>query len=42
MGFVAGQHAEIGTELAAIVRGKPVPVTVAPLPFVPSRAKRKT
>ncbi len=42
MGLVATPHAEIGTELAAIVRGKAVPVTVAALPFVPSRAKRKT
>ncbi|ORE95328.1 glycine cleavage system aminomethyltransferase T [Stappia sp. 22II-S9-Z10] len=42
MGFVEAGHNEIGTELAAIVRGKAVPVTVAPLPFVPSRAKRKT
>ena len=41
MGFVATPYTEIGTELAAIVRGKPVPVKVAPLPFVPSRAKRK-
>ncbi|RAH99778.1 glycine cleavage system aminomethyltransferase GcvT [Acuticoccus sediminis] len=42
MGYVDTQFAGIGTKLAAIVRGKPVPVTVAELPFVPSRAKRKT
>jgi aminomethyltransferase len=41
MGLVAADHAEPGTSLAAIVRGKPVPVTVAKLPFLPSRTKRK-
>lgn len=41
MGLVAATHAEPGTRMAAIVRGKPVPVTVAKLPFLPSRTRRK-
>jgi len=41
MGLVAAGHADPGTKLAAIVRGKPVNVTVAKLPFVPSRTRKK-
>jgi len=41
MGLVSAPHAGPGTTMAAIVRGKPVPVTVAKLPFLPSRTRRK-
>jgi len=41
MGLVESAHAEAGTELAAIVRGKVVTVTVTKLPFLPSRTKRR-
>ena len=41
MGLVAKAHTAPGTQLVAIVRGKPVAVTVAKLPFLPSRTKRK-
>jgi len=41
MGLVESAHAEAGTELAAIVRGKAVTVTVTKLPFLPSRTKRR-
>ncbi len=34
MGYVSVAHAEPGSRLQAMVRGKPLPVTVAPLPFV--------
>lgn len=34
MGYVRLQHAAAGTELQALVRNKPLPVTVTPLPFV--------
>ncbi|MEM9889461.1 MAG: glycine cleavage system aminomethyltransferase GcvT [Actinomycetota bacterium] len=37
MGYVAPEHAEVGTELVADVRGKPEPITVADLPFTPHR-----
>jgi aminomethyltransferase len=40
MGFVPPAHAAPGTELALIVRGKPLAARVAALPFVPSRFKR--
>jgi aminomethyltransferase len=41
MGFVATQHANIGTKLEAEVRGKRVSVTVAAMPFVPHTYHRK-
>nr|WP_255720773.1 glycine cleavage system aminomethyltransferase GcvT [Acuticoccus kalidii] len=41
MGFVPPEHAATGTRLAAIVRGKSVDVSVAKLPFLASRTKRK-
>ncbi len=41
-GLVDAAHAALGTPLEAVVRGKPVPVTVAKLPFIPARTKRKT
>ena len=40
MGYVTSQHAAIGTRLNAIVRGKPVPMEITALPFVPSRYHR--
>ena len=35
MGYVTTGHAANGTRLNAIVRGKPVPMEVAPMPFLP-------
>ena len=35
LAYVAPDYAAIGTELFAIVRGKPVPMRVSALPFVP-------
>ena len=40
MAYVAPVHAAIGTRLNAIVRGKPVPMQVSPLPFVANRYHR--
>ena len=40
MGYVLSQHAAIGTLLNAIVRGKPVPMEVVAMPFVPNRYHR--
>ncbi|TNC72584.1 glycine cleavage system aminomethyltransferase GcvT [Rubellimicrobium roseum] len=40
MAYVDAQLAAPGTTLTGEVRGKPLPVTVAPLPFVPSSFKR--
>ena len=40
MGFVEPAFAMPGTELALIVRGKPLAARVAALPFVPNRFKR--
>lgn len=40
MGYVAPQHAQPGTALDLIVRGKGLAARVAPLPFVPHRYKR--
>ncbi|NNE73663.1 MAG: glycine cleavage system aminomethyltransferase GcvT [Acidimicrobiales bacterium] len=40
MGYVDPAHAEPGTALTADVRGKEVPVHVAPLPFAPHRYHR--
>ena len=37
---VQPDYAALGTELFAIVRGKPVPMVVAPTPFVPTRYYR--
>ena len=35
-------HAEVGTPVNLMVRGKALPAAVAPLPFVPHRYARKT
>ncbi len=40
MGYVASACAGLGAPLQLIVRGKPLPAHVAPLPFVPHRYKR--
>jgi aminomethyltransferase len=40
MAYVAPTHAAPGTRLNAIVRGKPVPMEVSPMPFVPQRYHR--
>lgn len=40
MGYVEAKLAALGTGLNAIVRGQPVPVTLAALPFVPTRYQR--
>lgn len=40
MGYVASAHAAAGTRLHAIVRGKPVPMEVVPMPFVAPRYHR--
>ncbi|WP_066272086.1 glycine cleavage system aminomethyltransferase GcvT [Hydrogenophaga palleronii] len=37
LGYVDPAHATIGTRVVAIVRGKPVPMEVSALPFVPNR-----
>ncbi|MGI4776750.1 MAG: glycine cleavage system aminomethyltransferase GcvT [Janthinobacterium lividum] len=36
MGYVASAYSEPGTRLQAIVRGKPVPMEVCTLPFIPA------
>jgi aminomethyltransferase len=40
MGYVDIRFAADGTEVDLIVRGKPMPARVAPMPFVPNRYKR--
>jgi len=40
MGYVASPFAALGTRLLASVRGKAQPVTVAPLPFQPTRYRK--
>jgi aminomethyltransferase len=40
MGYAKPDHAEIGTPLHCVVRGKPLAGLVAPLPFTPARFKR--
>jgi len=40
MGYVAREFAQPGTELHLVVRGKPLPAKVAPMPFAPHRYKR--
>jgi aminomethyltransferase len=40
MGYVAAEHAEIGSPLALVVRDVPRPAHVAALPFVPTRYHR--
>jgi aminomethyltransferase len=40
MGYVAPPEAAPGTRVNALVRGKPVPMEVSPMPFVPNRYYR--
>lgn len=40
IGYVQADHAEAGTPIHVMLRGKPVPAMVTPLPFVPHRYKR--
>jgi aminomethyltransferase len=40
LAYVEPDYAAAGTELYAMVRGKPVPMTVTPTPFVPTRYYR--
>jgi aminomethyltransferase len=40
MGYVAREASQPGTELALVVRGKPLPAKVTPMPFAPHRYKR--
>jgi aminomethyltransferase len=40
MGYVEAAHAAAGTPVALVVRGKPLPARVAPMPFVPHGYKR--
>ncbi len=40
MGYVRRDLAADGTALPLMVRGKPLPARVAPLPFVPHRYAR--
>ena len=41
MGYVAARYAAPATPLQLLVRGKPMPARVVPLPFVPHRYTRK-
>jgi aminomethyltransferase len=40
IGYVSPEHAAVGTRVNALVRGKPVPMEVSPMPFVPHRYHR--
>ena len=40
MGYVRPGFAAPGTELHLLVRGKPLPAKVVPMPFAPHRYKR--
>jgi aminomethyltransferase len=40
MGYVPPSHAAVGTRVHAVVRGKPVPMEVVAMPFVPTRYYR--
>ena len=40
MGYLPPELAAPGTHVQAIVRGKPVPMEVSPMPFVPNRYYR--
>jgi aminomethyltransferase len=37
MAYVQAEYAAAGTRLNAMVRGKPVPMQVSAMPFVPTR-----
>lgn len=40
MGYVPPSHSAVGTRISAVVRGKPVPMEVVAMPFVPTRYHR--
>jgi aminomethyltransferase len=40
MGYVEAAHAAVGAPVMLVVRGKPLPATVASMPFVPNRYRR--
>ena len=40
MGYVDARFSALGTTVVAIVRGKPVPMVVSAMPFVPNRYYR--
>ena len=40
MGYINIEHANLGTELFAELRGKRLPITVADMPFIPANFKR--
>jgi aminomethyltransferase len=40
MGYVDAAYSALGTQVVAIVRGKPVPMAVSAMPFVPTRYYR--
>jgi aminomethyltransferase len=40
MGYIRRDLAEDGTRLSLLVRGRPLPAAVTPLPFVPHRYAR--
>jgi aminomethyltransferase len=40
MGYVRAEFSAVGTQIHAIVRGKPVPMEVVRLPFTPNRYYR--
>jgi aminomethyltransferase len=40
MGYVDAAFSALGTQFVAIVRGKPVPMEVSGMPFVPTRYYR--
>lgn len=40
MGYVETDHAAVGSTVILLVRGKPLPATVATLPFTPHRYRR--
>jgi aminomethyltransferase len=40
MGYVSAEFASVGTRVQALVRGKPVPMEVAAMPFTPARYHR--
>jgi aminomethyltransferase len=40
MGYVRRDHSADGSKLSLIVRGKALPATVVPLPFIPHRYVR--
>lgn len=42
MGYVTASNATLGTKIQLVVRGKPLPAEIAPMPFAPHRYARKT